>query len=284
MNAHRMDQETAERLLAGRPAAPPHGSPALVALLTAVRATPRPGELAGEDAALHAYRMARAGAVLPVTSVATRGLAGRWGVRIGAAVLAVTATGGVAYAAATGTLPTPLRPGPATGPAPSVTPQRPTATPGDPATPPPFASAGPSHPEVDRGLCRSYRAHLRAGPKGNLDSPAFDRLVDAAGGRDRVAGYCDRVLADRPGRAPSDPPKAEPGSANSQSGPANPQSGSPRVTPGSGSPQSGSPKAEPGSATPSNGSTGQSHPEHPSAPAGRSSNTQGTSAPSAETR
>ncbi|MEV0157669.1 hypothetical protein AB0H57_28650 [Micromonospora sp. NPDC050686] len=272
MNAHRMDQETAERLLAGRPAAPPHGPPALVELLTAVRATPRPGELAGEDAALHAYRLARAGSVLPVTPVATRGPAGRWGVRIGAAVLAVTATGGVAYAAVNGTLPHPLRPGPGPGATPSVAPQRPTATPGDPATPPPSTSAGPSATEAHGGLCRSYRAHLRANPKSNLDNPAFARLVDAAGGRDRVAGYCDRVLADRPSQAPSGPPKAESDSPNPQSHSPNPQSGSPKA-------QSGSPKAESGSASPGNGSTGQpmSRAEHPSAPAGRPSSTGGTS-------
>ncbi|MEU8191879.1 hypothetical protein AB0C00_32080, partial [Micromonospora carbonacea] len=72
MNAHRMDQETVERLLAGSagdPVAGPVGGSVggprrdqepLVRLLAAVRAAPRPDELRGEGAALHAFRLARA--------------------------------------------------------------------------------------------------------------------------------------------------------------------------------------------------------------------------------
>ncbi|MFJ8580564.1 hypothetical protein [Micromonospora sp. NPDC093277] len=57
MDTHRMDQETVERLLDG---SVPHGHDGLrmlVRLLAAVRAAPRPHELAGEAAAVRAFRM-----------------------------------------------------------------------------------------------------------------------------------------------------------------------------------------------------------------------------------
>ncbi|MGC4820156.1 hypothetical protein [Micromonospora sp. DT63] len=60
MNADRMDQETAERLLGGFPVDPSTGTRPVVLLLTAVRAAPRPDELAGLSLAVQAFRSAQA--------------------------------------------------------------------------------------------------------------------------------------------------------------------------------------------------------------------------------
>ncbi|MBQ0897388.1 hypothetical protein KBX37_30720 [Micromonospora sp. U56] len=214
MNAHRMDQETVERLLVG-PVVDPHDGPEpLVQLLTAVRAAPHPGELRGESAAMHAFRRARAGAPLPAPSPARSfSLARLAGLKVALAGLAVAATGGVAFAAATGTLPGPLhRDAPATPP--SAVPQ---STP--PTTAGPGGSAGPTSgkPEPSGpapaasilGLCRSYRAAAGDNPGQALDNPAFADLVTRAGGRDEVRGYCDRLVRDTGAPAPpSAPPSA----------------------------------------------------------------------------
>ncbi|MEV4825827.1 hypothetical protein ACGFIE_20925 [Micromonospora sp. NPDC049275] len=60
MNADRMDQETAERLLGGFPVDPSTGTRPVVLLLTAVRAAPRPDELAGLGPAVQGFRRAQA--------------------------------------------------------------------------------------------------------------------------------------------------------------------------------------------------------------------------------
>ncbi|MFC8616184.1 hypothetical protein ACFT9M_07175 [Micromonospora purpureochromogenes] len=210
MNAHRMDQETVERLLVG-PVVDPHDGPEpLVRLLTAVRAAPHPGELRGETAAMHAFRSARAGAALPTPSPARSfSLARLAGLKVALAGLAVAATGGVALAAATGTLPGPLDRAPVAPP--SAGPQ--STTP--PTTAGPGGSPAPSSvkPEPSRptpaasilGLCRAYRAAAGDNPGRALDNPAFAGLVTRAGGRDEVAGYCERVVRDT---GPSAPPSA----------------------------------------------------------------------------
>ncbi|MEV0724886.1 hypothetical protein AB0I37_19160 [Micromonospora purpureochromogenes] len=211
MNAHRMDQETVERLLVGPVVGPHDGPEPLVRLLTAVRAAAHPGELRGESAAMHAFRRARAGAPLPAPSPARSfSLARLAGLKVALAGLAVAATGGVAFAAATGTLPGPLhRDAPVTPP--SAVPQ--STTP--PTTAGPGGSPAPSSvkPEPGRptpaasilGLCRAYRAGVGDNPGRALDNPAFADLVTRAGGRDEVAGYCERVVRDT---GPSAPPSA----------------------------------------------------------------------------
>ncbi|MBW4705828.1 hypothetical protein [Micromonospora sp. RL09-050-HVF-A] len=56
MTGHRLDQETAERLLSGPGDGPVPGPAPLVALLIAIRAAANPAELRGEPAAMSAYR------------------------------------------------------------------------------------------------------------------------------------------------------------------------------------------------------------------------------------
>ncbi|SCF28663.1 hypothetical protein [Micromonospora mirobrigensis] len=215
MNAHRMDQETVERLLVGPVVDPVDGPPALVQLLAAVRAAPRPAELGGEAEALRAYRMVQAGSTVPLRAVTAprTGLAGRLGVRVAAIAVAVTATGGVAFAATGGNLPGPLRHRPDPVPAPTSTPARPTAPAVGPGAPPPAtpARSAPATAAPTAGLCRAYRADAGGNPGRALENPAFSGLIASAGGRDRVAGYCDRLLTEHSGRSESAPPGTQRG-------------------------------------------------------------------------
>ncbi|WP_446219563.1 hypothetical protein [Micromonospora sp. IBHARD004] len=201
MNAHRMDQETVERLLAGPVAYPQDGPEALVRLLTAVRAAPRPHELTGERAAMEAFRAARAGAVpAPAIRAERRILAGLLNAKVAlAALLAAAAAtgGGVALAAATGNLPgSPggtddgtTAPSASAGGHPT-----PTSGPGVSPTPATGASARPTGSPALVGLCTAYLAEANGNRYRALESPRFAELVSAAGGREKVPGYCDEVL------------------------------------------------------------------------------------------
>ncbi|MEH1102897.1 hypothetical protein, partial [Micromonospora sp. CPCC 205561] len=215
MTAHRMDHRTVERLLGGLVVEPRDGSHPVAAVLTAARAAPRAEELTGEDAAVRAYRLARAGTPLPVPGPRRRPALARLGVRAALAGGALALTGGVALAA-TGGVPQPSpRP-----PAPTATDAPATATDASPAAPsdrPPAPTDGvdgrPAPDESVLRLCRAYRSG--ADPGRSPGDPVPEELAEAAGGRDEVAGYCDRVLAGDPGRtgppgAPGDRPGAGP--------------------------------------------------------------------------
>lgn len=199
MNAHRMDQETVERLLVGPVADPPDGPEALVRLLTAVRAAPRPHELTGERAAMEAFRTARAGSVpMAASRPERRILAGLLSAKVAlVALLAAAATGGVALAAATGALPGSLGGADDGTTAPSASADgRPTPT-GGPSLSPTAdagASASPIGSPALVGLCTAYRKIDDGNRKRELEGPRFAELVSAAGGREKVPGYCDRVL------------------------------------------------------------------------------------------
>lgn len=202
MNAHRMDQETAERLLGGPDADPQHGPEALVRLLTAVRAAPRPTELVGEGAALRAFRLARTGALtVPAAPPRRRVLAGVLSAKVTLAGLLVTATGGVALAAVTGTLPGPFGgTDQVTAPPPSAsTDARPAPTGGpDPSAATPGGAPGqPGASPALRQLCTVYREQTGEERRRALETSRFAELVTAAGDRDRVDDYCDRLLDGR---------------------------------------------------------------------------------------
>lgn len=118
----------------------------------------------------------------------------------------VVGTGGVALAASTGALPNPLN-----------------------NHPTPAASAGPSHPggrpeasdhpgNADPspsllGLCHAYTAGAGSDHGKALDSPAFQALLTAAGGKPNVDEFCTKLLATasaQPGETPSGHPGAKP--------------------------------------------------------------------------
>ncbi|MEV4478369.1 hypothetical protein [Micromonospora coxensis] len=222
MNAHRMDQETVERLLVGPVVDPQDGPESLVRLLAAVRAAPHPAELRGEAAAMQAFQRARAGAPLPVrTPVARPGvLAGLAGLKVALAALAVAATGGVALAAVTGTLPgLPDRDDPGTRPsaAPVTTPSA-TAGAGTPGSPT-GTDGQPSSPSASiLGLCRAYQADAGDNPGRTLDNPVFQDLIETAGGRNKVDRYCERAIKDA----------QKPGASATERGDATPTAGSSR--------------------------------------------------------
>jgi hypothetical protein len=103
----RTDRAAAERLLRGTPTAPATGPEPLASLLAAAAAPGRPDELAGEHAAVVAFRMAhRPPATQPRSRSMIRTAVGKVLTAKAAAVLAATTIGGVAVAASTGNLPT----------------------------------------------------------------------------------------------------------------------------------------------------------------------------------
>lgn len=230
MNAHRMDQETVERLLGGPVVDPQDGPEALVRLLTAVRVAPRPAELSGEDAAMRAYRLARAGTAAPLAGRRTA-FAGLLSLKAALAALALTATGGVALAAANGALPGPLGGSEAdvVTSAPATALPSATGAPSGQATTSTGGPDGPSPSAALVGLCRAYRADAGDNPGRTLENPVFSGLIAAAGGRDKVADYCDRVLdgnhgrpggpaSDRPGARPTDKPGRPSGAPSGPAG------------------------------------------------------------------
>ncbi|WP_433384783.1 hypothetical protein [Micromonospora sp. KLBMP9576] len=210
----------------------------LARVLSAAAGPARPGELAGEEAAVAAFRAARAvrPAVGPAPSPRRRRFtagAAAWG-----AAIAVTATAGASFAAvalngADEPVP-PSRPA-ATAPtatAPATTapddrqPERggSTATTGGgratgtpsaastastSGTPGPDTTAGvaPTTPgqraEQLRGLCRAYLARKPAQRVEALDTPSFARLVTAAGGPGQVEDFCRELVPEVPPPAPT---------------------------------------------------------------------------------
>ncbi|MET8352336.1 MULTISPECIES: hypothetical protein [unclassified Micromonospora] len=267
MNADRMNQETAERLLGGS-VEPSAGPRPVVLLLTAARAAPRPAELAGEDVAVLAFRRERHGrlrgesaqqageGVAPAGSRPTAGRSRRlalFGGRAAVAALALAVGGGVALAATNGAAPRPPRPPMVTVP----------ALTGPPAVPAPATgggqlisgapdTSGPVPPtsvaaEV-AGLCRAYQAGAGDDHGRALDNPAFSGLIAAAGDRQRVADYCVRVLAAEPapGRATDKRPGTTPSRRPQPPGPRDNRptaAGPDRTPPGNGrhSPPGGPP-------------------------------------------
>jgi hypothetical protein len=228
---HGFDAATVERLLAGQDA----GLDDLSALLAAAKAPPRPHELAGEARALVAFRRATLGVAAGGhrrRSTAKSTWARLAGIKV-AAVAAALVTAGVALAAGTGILPSPFDVSSSTA-APDRTSSRPDDTSGRTvagttggalstgdasATRPPSGVPAPSQ----HGLCRAYRAQVNKDPGHALDSPAFAALIEAAGGRDNVDGYCDELLDDKPGK-----PTAAPGNPNHPTGPPESPGQSPR--------------------------------------------------------
>ncbi|WBB80861.1 hypothetical protein O7606_05605 [Micromonospora sp. WMMD882] len=221
-------------------------------LLAAAAAPARPGELAGEEAALTAFRDARA--QRPTPTPARR--RSRVTVAAWAAGVVVIATAGAAVAAVgldrSAPAPTPTRSvtdPPATSPGDpgdSGSPTSPgvptTASDGAPTTAP--APSAPGHNDAGRpphgpstgptsvpGLCVAYRARPADQRGKSLRTPMFRALVEAAGGPEHVDAYCaaqaptatgrptDRPSAtSRPSRTPKEPKdRSGPGSSPSPS-------------------------------------------------------------------
>ncbi|MGC4763704.1 hypothetical protein ACLQ20_12695 [Micromonospora sp. DT46] len=204
----------------------------LARLLSAAAAPARPGELAGEEDALAAFRAARAAGPAAGAVPSPRRRRFTAGAMAWGAGIAVTATAGAAFAAVTleraddpAPPPRPTTPAPATtgphrdgttgdtGGRPTGTPPHPSATPTSGA-PAPGSTAGdaPGSPQQRtgqlHGLCRAYLAKKPAQREKALDTPSFARLVAAAGGREQVEGFCGELLPEVAAKeSPDKPPK-----------------------------------------------------------------------------
>jgi hypothetical protein len=226
--ARRLDEAAAERLLAGEDV----GYDDLSGLLAAAAGPARRHELTGETEALVAFRYAQLAS--PGGHARRSKAKTMWprlaGIKV-AAIAVALATAGVAVAAGTGVLPTPFTDDPPTA-APELTSSQPrgatdrtdpipgggtSAGPGASSTAPPATTDAPSSLV---GLCRAYEARKRSDPERALDSPSLRPLIEAAGGRDKVDGYCEELLATsggKPTKSPNDPhpsgPPAIPGAA-----------------------------------------------------------------------
>jgi hypothetical protein len=120
--------------------------------------------------------------------------------KVAALVVAGAALGGVAVVASNGALPNPL-----------VVTHAGRTTPASPGRPSPADHGSHGHPSPSLvGLCHAYTAGVAQSPGKALDSPAFDALISAAGGRDQVSAYCAKVLASVPGNAPTANPGRHP--------------------------------------------------------------------------
>lgn len=194
-----LDRETAERLLDGEGATAGASASRLSHMLRAAAVPGRPHELSGVDAAVIAFRAARA------KRPARRTWRGLLAVII--AALAVLG-GGYAFASTTGIIPAPFnfvpQPELPANP-PGASPSRPSAGTTKPVPPSPGPSPEVIAPQALRGLCQAFMNKPPAERGKALESPAFADLVEAAGGADGVEAYCTEVQNQVPDR--SHPPK-----------------------------------------------------------------------------
>jgi hypothetical protein len=193
---HPLDAATAERMLAGSldPADAPPGYADVARVLAAATRSASEEELAGEAAALAAFRASRR----PAHRRSRRSpvLGKLIGAKAIVAALAGTITIGTAAAAATGALPDPA--------------QRvahgllgglgvPEAA-SDAAQQGAGASQDRASDELPGavGLCRAWAAGQGGEHGRKLESTAFERLAEAAGGADNVAAFCDALATVEP--------------------------------------------------------------------------------------
>lgn len=195
----RIRRSAAEQLLDGAPATTEATRP-LAALLHAAAAPAHPDELSGERAALAAFEGAAQLGPAPSPRRATvlkSTLAKVLTVKAAVILAAAASTTGVVLAA------TSAASNPSDGPSdhrpadkpPAVhSTQKPTDKPrngGD------SGKSGDKPSPSMAGLCNAYEAHKSDNPGKALDSPAFEALIDAAGGRDNVDDYCDDLAANK---------------------------------------------------------------------------------------
>ena len=233
-------RHTAERMLDGARSGRRGGGDPLADLLALAAAPAARDELAGEAAALAAFR-----AACPAPAERTRRpsrlrttMAKALTLKA-AAVLAATAAGGVALAASTGALPNPLvgttqsAPGVAghVGGRPSAGGSHRGGSEGPDATPSPSLL----------GLCHAYVAGAGSERGKALDNPAYSVLITTAGGKEKVDAFCADLLAsagpggestDHPGDTPTSRPTATPAGHDGDKSPKGHPSGPPSPHPG----------------------------------------------------
>ncbi|WP_405005776.1 hypothetical protein OHV13_17705 [Kitasatospora purpeofusca] len=237
----RIDRDTAEQLLAGAVGGPPAGQGAsltgpdgstgrtgsprseagpgdrVARVLAAAAAPATGGELAGEEAALAAFREARlASAAVPAApapvrrrSMATATLTRAFSTKAAAVVLGATALGGVAVAAGTGNLPVPLGGG-------SDQPHRAVVAPNTSA--PSATTATRSEAPAARPTAPPSTPGPTGGVSGGASSGSPSRPGTASGG----PATADPTTAEPSGpeKRPRETPTRSPGEGRSSSTPA----------------------------------------------------------------
>jgi hypothetical protein len=215
MSTHRsgrFDRHAAQQILRGEAPRSRDGEEKLGNLLAAAAAPARVHELNGEQAALAAFRAAhRAGSQPRTRSLLKDLLARHLPAKVAAAAAAVVALGGVAAAAVTGTLPAVFGGGGDGPPASSVITAPSTASRANPGN-------GPDGSPAVAGLCRAYASAPRADHDRALDNPTFGPLVQAAGSKAQVPGYCAHLPANNPAGPKNDAPSGN-GSAGHPNAP-----------------------------------------------------------------
>jgi hypothetical protein len=225
MNIHGfgpVDRRTAEQLLDRGASGIPGGHPPLAALLAAAAVPGRPHELAREPATIAAFRTAT---LHPTPQARRRSVIKTAVTKVitikTLTVVATTTVGGVALAASTGALPSPLaQPAPPASSGlsaadPSVTRSgaghRPVAGASkDPKGEAGAASATATTPSPAlAGLCHAYDAGNKADRGKAVENPAFTALISTAGGKDKVEEFCRTTLA-TPGPSSSPAPSSSP--------------------------------------------------------------------------
>ncbi|WP_203932080.1 hypothetical protein [Virgisporangium ochraceum] len=243
-----MSRRDADLLLDGTPSGGGPGGSAgaggahagLVELLAVAAAPPRPAELAGEEAAVAAFRRGFDARPARPAAVGPAGARPRRRVAVVALSVVVALVGGTAYAAGTSRLPDPVQ-------------QRLHEALSGIGVPPPSPDAPP--PSAASPATSSDRAHLtllcrawqstRTTPGAPHIGPDDQRtLAAAAGGPNRIADYC-ATLAPTPSATPS--ATAAPGRPGN---PGNPDPGAPPAT------KPGTPPVTPPAAPPGNGNPG----------------------------
>jgi hypothetical protein len=139
-----------------------------------------------------------------------------WGralaVKFAALALALVA-GGVAVAASVGVIPGSSTPPPANSASASIV-DATTTTPAAAVSP----SPRPSLPADIDGLCRAFQNEAIVDSAAAAHNPRFAELIAAAGGVEKLASFCESVLATAAPHG-SGPPSAQPGHSNDASPP-----------------------------------------------------------------
>jgi hypothetical protein len=204
-----IDRRTAERLLRGDRGTAGAGHDLLARLLAGAAAPARPSELALEEVAVRAFREAHRSHIPQhqrhsmIKSVAAKLLT----VKVAALAVATVGVGGVALAATTGTIPSPLN-GSSTAAS-----HRPDQDAGKSSDRPASEGAGarPSKPAVPSDyppglywLCNDYIGRDADHRGKALNEDRFSELAARTGkDRDNADKFCDKLL-NRPDAAPSD--------------------------------------------------------------------------------
>jgi hypothetical protein len=235
----RINRIAAEQMLSGAWVGWGVGSDPLADLLAATAVSARDDELAGEEAAVMAFRGAR---LSPTPELRRRSMVKTALAKLATAKAAIALIalggGGVALAAGSGNLPGvgASNDHAAGRPSTSVTASEhasgsaaaahgsKSAEASNSAEPSGSGSGTPS-PNL-RGLCTAFNAGAGSNPGKALDNPAFTVLITAAGGKDKVPDYCTTVLAAAPGKS-----SAHPGEASSHGSPSTHPTGAPSTHP-----------------------------------------------------